>query len=101
MNRARGPHVLLLVIDTVRADMAGFGAPGRSAMPALQAFARDAAVYPDASTTAPWTPPAHASLFTGAWVWRHACHGGHTRLDGGLPTLAERLAAAGYATGAV
>jgi arylsulfatase A-like enzyme len=101
VNRGRGPHVVLLVVDTVRADMAGLGAPGRSAMPALQAFARDAAVYPDAYTTAPWTPPAHASLFTGAWVWRHACGGGRQRLDTGLPTLAERLAAAGYATGAV
>jgi arylsulfatase A-like enzyme len=95
------PHVLLVVVDTVRADMAGLGAPGRSAMPALQAFARDAAVYPDASTTAPWTPPAHASLFTGAWVWRHGCDAGRHRLGSELPTLAERLAAAGYATGAV
>ena len=101
MSPTRGPHVLLLVVDTVRADMAGLGAPGRSTMPALQEFARAAAVYPDAFTTAPWTPPAHASLFTGAWVWRHGCGGGGQRLDAGLPTLAERLAAAGYATGAV
>jgi arylsulfatase A-like enzyme len=97
----RGPHVVLLVIDTVRADMAGLGAAGGSAMPALHAFTGDAAVYPDAYTTAPWTPPAHASLFTGSWVWRHGCDAGRHRLETELPTLAERLAAAGYATGAV
>jgi arylsulfatase A-like enzyme len=95
------PHVLLLVVDTVRADMAGLGASGGSAMPALRAFTRNAAVYPDAYTTSPWTPPAHASLFTGAWVWRHGCDAGRHRLATELPTLAERLAAAGYATGAV
>jgi hypothetical protein len=44
MSPTRGPHVLLLVVDTVRADMAGLGAPGRSTMPALQEFARAAAV---------------------------------------------------------
>jgi arylsulfatase A-like enzyme len=96
-----GPHVVLVVLDTVRADGAGLGAPGRSAMPALQAFAGEAAVYTDAYSTSPWTLPSHASLFTGAWVWRHGCDERHRRLDGELPTLAERLADAGYATGAV
>jgi arylsulfatase A-like enzyme len=96
-----GPHVVLVVLDTVRADGAGLGAPGRSAMPALQAFAGEAAVYTDASSTSPWTLPSHASLFTGAWVWRHGCDERHRRLGGELPTLAERLADAGYATGAV
>jgi arylsulfatase A-like enzyme len=96
-----GPHVVLVVLDTVRADGAGLGVPGPSAMPGLQAFARDAAVYPDAYSTSPWTLPSHASLFTGAWVWRHGCDEQHRRLGGELPTLAGRLAAAGYATGAV
>jgi arylsulfatase A-like enzyme len=100
--RARGgPHILLVVLDTVRADGAGLGATAPSAMPALQAFAREAAVYPQTWSTSPWTLPSHASLFTGAWVWRHGCNERHRRLDGGLPTLAGRLAAGGYATGAV
>jgi arylsulfatase A-like enzyme len=96
-----GPHVVLVVLDTVREDGAGLGASGRSAMPALQAFAGDAAVYTDAYSTSPWTLPSHASLFTGAWVWRHGCDEHHRRLGGELPTLAQRLADAGYATGAV
>jgi arylsulfatase A-like enzyme len=96
-----GPHVVLVVLDTVREDGAGLGASGRSAMPALQAFAGDAAVYTDTYSTSPWTLPSHASLFTGAWVWRHGCDEHHRRLGGELPTLAQRLADAGYATGAV
>jgi arylsulfatase A-like enzyme len=96
-----GPHVVLVVLDTVREDGAGLGASGRSAMPALQAFAGDAAVYTDTYSTSPWTLPSHASLFTGAWVWRHGCDEHHRRLSGELPTLAQRLADAGYATGAV
>jgi arylsulfatase A-like enzyme len=96
-----GPHVLLLVLDTVRADGAGLGAPDRSAMPQLQAFVRQATIYPDAYSPSPWTLPSHASLFTGAWVWRHGCHERNRRLGPEVPTLASGLAAAGYATGAV
>jgi len=95
------PHVVLLVLDTVRADGAGLGAPDPSAMPQLQAFAGQAAVYPDAYSPSPWTLPSHASLFTGSWVWRHGCHERHRRLGRELPTLASGLGAAGYATGAV
>jgi arylsulfatase A-like enzyme len=95
------PHVVMVVLDTVRADRAGLGAPHRSAMPQLQTFAREAAVYPDSYSASPWTLPSHASLFTGTWVWRHGCHEHHRRLDQELPTLAGGLAAAGYATGAV
>jgi arylsulfatase A-like enzyme len=95
------PHVVLVVLDTVRADGAGLGAPHRSAMPQLQTFARKAAVYPDTYSASPWTLPSHASLFTGTWVWRHGCHERHRHLDQELPTLAAGLAAAGYATGAV
>lgn len=97
----RRPHLVLVVLDTVRADGAGLGQPGRSPMPALQSFAKSAAVYPETYSSSPWTLPSHASLFTGAWVWRHGCHEGNRRLDTDLATLAERLDGVGYATGAV
>jgi arylsulfatase A-like enzyme len=49
-------------------------------------------------TTAPWTLPAHASLFTGLHKSSHGATDEHRRLEPGRPTLAELLAAAGYAT---
>jgi len=95
------PHVVLVVLDTVRADTAGLGGPAGGPMPALHGFAGGGAVFTRAYSPSPWTLPSHASLFTGAHVWRHGCSELHRRLDGDLPTLAERLASAGYATGAV
>jgi arylsulfatase A-like enzyme len=104
------PNVLLIVLDTVRADsLSSYGYPRRTT-PRLDAFAAGAVRHTQATTVSPWSVPAHASLFTGLLPARHGAGRG-VRVDGTLVrpaplderfvTLAEALAAEGYATAAI
>lgn len=96
------PNVLLVTIDTLRADRLGaYGAQGVET-PRLDALAAAGARFETAIAPAPLTLPSHASLLTGLDPPRHGVrHNGVYRLDAGIETLAERFRAAGYATGAV
>ncbi len=90
------PNIAIVVMDTARAAETVPADP--AVMPTLAALADDGIAYTNAFTSAPWTLPSHASLFTGTYASRHGAHGGHTYLDEGFITLAEALAAAGYHT---
>jgi arylsulfatase A-like enzyme len=95
------PSILLVVLDTVRADaVSAYGAP-TGVTPELDALAAAGLLYERAYAPSPWTVPSHASLFTGLGPEHHGT-GLHGRMI--LPeeaeTLAERLAAAGYRTAA-
>jgi arylsulfatase A-like enzyme len=94
----RRPNVLLITLDTVRAaNLSGYGY-ARPTTPNLDRFARRGVVFEDAFSTAPWTLPSHASMFTGRWP--HELSADHdTPLDATYPTLAEFLRDRGYATG--
>ncbi len=97
------PNVLVVVLDTVRADAVGPGGVDSlwSGMtPHLDSLATRAAVYTNAWSCAPWTVPSHATLFTGRLPAEHGCTWARTQLANGVPTLAERMAQAGYATAA-
>jgi arylsulfatase A-like enzyme len=96
------PSVVIVVLDTLRQDCTGLGPAGadRSRTPHLDALAADGAVFPRAWSTAPWTVPAHASLLTGHLPAGHGCTSARPRLDESLPTLAEKLGAAGYQSAA-
>ncbi len=98
--------VLLIVIDTLRADALDLdgGAAGRT--PHLARLAAESDVFTRAVANASWTLPTHASLFTGLRVSRHrvdmtSADGYGSRLDASLPTLHERLAGWGYATSCI
>lgn len=92
------PNVILLTLDTVRADGTSLHGYDRATTPRLAAFAREGATFLDAFATAPYTLPSHASMLTGCYPSQTSVD--WTRpLDGQLPTLAERLSEAGYATG--
>ncbi|MFC3958581.1 sulfatase [Halovivax cerinus] len=91
-------NVVLVVLDTVRARQLGLYGRDRDPMPALTEFAEDATVFNSAYTNAPWTVPAHASLFTGTLPSEHGCHGGSLEFDPGGPSLAETLSAQEYRT---
>ncbi len=98
---ARGASLLLVTLDTTRADRLGAYGAADAATPAFDALARAGWLFDRAFTVAPVTLPAHASLLTGLYPQAHgARHNAEFRLEGGVPTLAERLRAAGYATGA-
>jgi arylsulfatase A-like enzyme/Flp pilus assembly protein TadD len=93
------PDVLVIVTDTLRPDALGWVA-GRNATPALDALARAGRRFPAAVSPVPLTLPAHTSLFTGLVPRRHGVRDNGHVLSPRVPTLAEALRGAGYATGA-
>lgn len=95
------PDVLLVVVDTLRADRLGsYGYPA-DASPQLDAFAAGGVLFERALAASTLTAPSHASLMTSRWVGEHAigASNGTTRLDGER-TLAAEFSAAGYETAA-
>jgi arylsulfatase A-like enzyme len=95
--RADAPNVLLLIWDTVRASSLSLYGYGRPTTPVLQRFASSGVTFDQAISTAPWTLPSHAGMFTGRWAHELSA-GWRMPLDGRYPTLAEVLADNGYAT---
>jgi arylsulfatase A-like enzyme len=92
------PHIVLVVLDTARADcLTPYGA-APDASPRLARIAREGTVYTRAISSAPWTVPAHASLFTGLYTSAHGVDQSHPLLDGHYTTLAEVLRDHGYYT---
>lgn len=92
------PNILLIAMDTVRADhLSLYGYP-KETTPFLKKMAQESAVFGNAYTTSPWTLPAHASLFTGLYPSQHNTHAEHFWLDDFYLTLAEMLNDAGYQT---
>ena len=93
------PSILLVTLDTTRADAIGPEATGirTSAFDALAARGRR---FRQAYTTAPETLPAHGSIMTGLLPAGHGLRENGRFLRGDLPVLAERLGAAGYRTAA-
>ncbi|MDR3637443.1 MAG: sulfatase-like hydrolase/transferase [Isosphaeraceae bacterium] len=91
------PNVLLVVLDTVRADhMSAYGYD-RQTTPRLDAIGQRGVQFDHAISTAPWTLPAHASLFTGRWHSELTANADR-RLDPAFKPLAEFLRDHGYAT---
>ncbi len=100
--RADGaPNVLLVTLDTTRADHLGcYGASG-ALTPALDGLAARGTLFEQAYTPSPMTLPAHATIMTGLEPPEHGLRvNGRSVLAPGIPTLAEILAARGYRTGA-
>jgi arylsulfatase A-like enzyme len=91
-------NVLLIVLDTVRADALSLYGYGRDTTPNLARLARGGVRFDQANATASWTLPSHGSMFTGRWP-HELSTGGYSPLDATYPTLAEALGARGYVTG--
>jgi arylsulfatase A-like enzyme len=97
------PDIVLVVLDTVRAQALTSYGSARDTMPNLEAFARGSTTFTHAWTDASWTLPAHASLFSGLRLTRHRYDSGFGVEDRSSPDLflAPRLRRAGYETAAV
>ena len=95
---ADGRNVLFVVMDTVRKDHLTPYGYDRPTTPGLERFAQEARVYDNAVAQAPWTLPSHASMFTGLYPSEHAATQEDPYLAEEIHTLAESVAAAGYAT---
>lgn len=91
------PNVLLIVLDTVRADHLGLYGYPRQTTPRLTQLAERGVAFTRAVSTAPWTLPSHSSMFTGHFPTELSADWGKA-LDGQWPTLAEVLSQRGYAT---
>ena len=99
--RRAGPSVVVVSLDTLRADRVGCYGHDRDTTPHLDAFAERAVLFEDTWATAPYTLPSHVSLFSGQFASVHAVHEPGDPLDGARsPFLAEVLHARGYATAA-
>ncbi len=94
-------RVVLVTIDTLRADHLGCYGGKWTETPALDALAERGVRFETAISPAPLTLPAHASLMTGLDPPRHGVRNNSTfQLDDGFPTLAERMREQGFATAA-
>jgi arylsulfatase A-like enzyme len=111
-EKAAKPPIILILIDTLRADYLGtYGFQGRSS-PQIDRFARQAVVFRNCFSQAPWTKPSVASLFTSMQVPVHRVESHEGRfgekdlgkqtdtLSQEAVTLAEVLKDGGYATAA-
>ena len=92
--------VLLITLDTTRADRLGAYGKEQAGTRNLDALAREGALFEWAFTTVPITLPAHASILTGTYPDRHGVHDNGWALPPEPVTLAEVFRDAGYRTAA-
>jgi arylsulfatase A-like enzyme len=92
------PNLVLIVIDTLRADHLGAYGYERPTSPHLDAFAARGTLFTNAMAPSSWTRPSVASLFTSRFPSEHGAVSMERTLSGEIPTLAERLREAGYRT---
>ena len=99
---ARGANLLLVTVDTLRADRLGFSGHPRARTPVLDELAGRGVRFETALAPAPITLPSHATILTGLDPSHHGVRdNGLFALGEDRVTLAELLAGAGYETGAV
>jgi arylsulfatase A-like enzyme/Tfp pilus assembly protein PilF len=96
------PNVVVITIDTLRADHLGCYGDKQIKTPNIDALAQDGVRFERAYTPVPVTLPAHSALFTGTYPIRSGMHDfADNKLNPSQPTLASTLKGNGYVTGAV
>ncbi len=94
------PNIILITLDTTRADRMGFLGSKGGLTPNLDAMARQGVVFERAYASAPLTPVSHATIFTGTYPQFHTVTDFARPLPSLLPSLPEVLQKSGYATAA-
>ena len=98
---ASRPDVIVVTIDTLRADHVGAYGSTRGATPAIDALAKMGVVVQEAVVQVPLTRPSHVSIMTGLLPFQHGVRDNASPpLGRNVATLASTLKAAGYATAA-
>ncbi|MFC1849831.1 sulfatase [candidate division CSSED10-310 bacterium] len=94
------PNIVLISIDTLRADHSSLYGYPKSTTPTLDRLGKESAWFGQAITPAPWTLPAHMSVMTGLPASIHRVQKGKDSLPNSVSTLAEVLQKSGYQTAA-
>jgi len=98
-GRPKGPpNVILISIDTLRADHLHCYGYDRETSPALDRLAREGALFENVFARSSWTLPTHASLLTGLTAKVHMVQFDASRIDPAHPFLPDLFRAAGYRT---
>ena len=94
------PNVILITLDTVRADRMDFLGSKKQLTPHLDTLARQGIVFEHAYSQAPITPVSHATILTGTFPQFHGVRNFGDRLPASVPLLSDLLHVQGYRTGA-
>jgi len=101
-KQPRIKRVILISIDTCRADHLGCYGFDRPTTPRIDAVAEQGILFKNAFAPTPWTLPSHCSMLTGTYPLYHQIHDNYENsLDDSFVTLAEILQENDYATGGV
>ena len=92
------PNIVLVTIDSLRADHLGCYGYGRQTSPHIDRLAAEGVVFEQAIASTSWTLPSHMSMFTSLYDWVHGVADTERRLAIRHPLLAEVLQEAGYRT---
>ncbi|MCH7958759.1 MAG: sulfatase [Candidatus Hydrogenedentes bacterium] len=105
VGELKRPNLILISIDTLRADFLGCYGYDRPTSPSIDRFAAQGVLFEDVTAPSPWTPPSHASMLTGLYPNHHGLKPkDHKMMRDAIRTdtrtLAEVLQERGYRTGA-
>jgi arylsulfatase A-like enzyme len=96
---SRRPNIVLMVMDATRFDFLSANGYPRPTTPNLDRLAEDGVIFENSFATGPWTPPSHASMFTGTYPSTHGVDvNENLYLSDKSRTLAEILSENGYRT---
>lgn len=96
--RQEPPNIILIVMDTARADHLSCYGYHRNTSPNINKIAERGILFENAFSAAIWSPPSHASIFTGKYPSYHKTLGRNIYLSPHNATLAGVLGANGYST---
>lgn len=97
MKIMKKPNIILVSIDTLRADHLSCYGYYKDTTPNIDRIASEGTIFRKNYSTGVWTPPGHASMLTGLYVSEHGVYGDR-RLSDSIPTIATVLKENGYQT---
>jgi len=98
INHSKGPNIILISIDALRADHLSCYGYHRNTSPNIDQLAREGVLFKNCFSQATWTRASHASIFLSQYVWRHKVDTHEKPLHSLSVTLAEILKNENYAT---
>ncbi|MHC4215433.1 MAG: sulfatase [Planctomycetota bacterium] len=99
-QKAKMPNIIVLTVDTLRADHMALYGYSRNTMPAIEKFAKTAVVFDNPVVPRGSTRPSYASMLTGLYPFRHGVYNNTSGLHESLTRLPQLLKSAGYHTAA-